>query len=114
MQSRLSTRIEPWIEEAVERHGQGENVGWEMGFTPTPQGPGYVLVIWLPGPVIGQSMTGQVVVTSPNLMTAETADTIIHDTLEQLRSARSEALATVPAIPGPVHPSNGQGVVGSP
>jgi len=109
MPRRLSTHAESWIEDAVSKHSQDENILWEIGLTETPEGPGYLLAIWLPGPILGQAIHGQIGITHPNLLNAEQADQIVGAVLEQLRAARSQALASVPSvIPDTTGPTNGQ------
>lgn len=104
----LTAKIGPWIDDALHRHGQGENIAWEAALLPTPEGQAaFTVFVWFPGAILGTSLTGSFQVGDPLNFTSEQVDAVISDFLEQLRQARS-AQAGAPAAPGgPVTPPRG-------
>lgn len=96
--TRISTRLQPWVDAAVEKHAQGDSIVWEFGLGPGPQGqPMVSIVLWLPGAVMDTAINGIINISNPMQVTEENIDQIIGGTLEQLRAQRSQQLGAVPA-----------------
>lgn len=95
MTSRLSTRIETWVEEALDKHALKDRpqVVWEMQFMMTKAGPQMGLVMWMPSGIIGQLATTFGIIENPAGVTAEEIERLVVESLEGLRKARSETLA---------------------
>jgi hypothetical protein len=103
MSKRLMTQFEPLVEEAVEKHRQGENITWEVGFGIHPQtGPCWFLGLFLPNPAeIGEFINFIAVLgPAPKVMGAEIVDRAVVDAIAQLLKMRTEALKTPQGAPG--------------
>jgi hypothetical protein len=104
--TRLSEKFCETIRAAIEGNSAGDDIAWETGLAGTSEGLVFALLIQMPSPVLGQQLQanvifGQGVATSDG----EIAD-VVTKTLEGLRQARSQVLASRPQ-PGSM---NGSGL----
>lgn len=110
MSSRLSTIVAGWMDEAVAKHGDGENVLWDMTLINTEAGPGFFVTLFLSGAVVGTYLHNGVLLANVAAMRTEDAETLVRDVLEGLRQQRSQQLAEIYAPQGP----NGSAPLGRP
>lgn len=97
---RITERIGPWIDAAIERHGQGEEICWETTIGPGPDGaPATMVLLWFPGAVLGTVINGSIGLHAPHLLTEAEADEVIAGSLERLRAERSRQIGS-PAANG--------------
>lgn len=97
---RTSKVLEGYIAQALELHAAGEEVRWDMSLTlaPTPDGgmtPAYLVVISIPGALIGQRQSGGMTINADGPFTAEGTGEAIGKFLEQMRAERSREFASV-------------------
>lgn len=101
----VTAMITPWVQAALERHGQGEALWWDTQYLATPDSNVVLLIVlWTPGPVLRTVMNAVRPVQAPSLLTEQSTTEVVRAMLEDLRTARSEALS------GPLPDQNGQGV----
>lgn len=111
MQSQITEKVTPWINAAVEEHGQGEDISWEPSLIPGNNGEAvYTIFFWLPGAVLGSVAHGSITIGNPMGLTQEGINGVVAKFLHDLREARSrdiEARAPQPSAPLPpgMHPS---------
>lgn len=94
---RLTDNLEVFIERAIEAHGMGEPIVWDVVIAPGPQpqaGPIAMVVLYLPNGLINQYVHAQVPVINPVAVTEGEMDQIISNALTQMREARSQFLAS--------------------
>lgn len=102
MPSRLSEKIAPWIEKAVDAHRGGDAVHWEMALHQLPTGGfGLAVVSMIPGAILGSFIHSVTIVGNPMGMVETEADEMVRGMIENLRTERSKQLA----------PANGEGEV---
>jgi hypothetical protein len=93
---RASARLGPWIEEAVERHRDGEDVLWELTTVPTEIGAmAPAIVLWIPAAVLGEVLSGLLMAPDVIYVTAERVDKAVRMLLGQMRAERSRILKQV-------------------
>lgn len=98
-QHRVGTIIEPWMDAAIDKHGQGERVVWDCSIVPIQNSPHEepkptcAVMVWFPGPVLGTVVNGSFLIHNPLSTTEEEIDEVMASFLEQLRQARSQQLA---------------------
>lgn len=94
MQHSLTTKIGPWVDAALDKHGQNENIAWESMLTPGRDGVAvYTICLWLPGGLLGTILTASFQVNDPLGATKEKIDEVIAEILRQLRENRSQQIA---------------------
>lgn len=95
---RIGEEIERWVEAIVT-----PAISWEIGLSmiPTPQGlqPGFVILLRLPSPVLGQVLLNAVLVDLGSL-TEQAVTHHVRNVVEQLHQQRAALLATPPATNG--------------
>jgi hypothetical protein len=102
---RVTDRVAPFVEEALDRFGQGEDISWEAVLAPNDQGAmSLVLVFWMPGAVLGSRMVGSAAVQNdPSTITQEATVETVRRFLDEMRTARStqvsKAASAAPAAP---------------
>lgn len=89
---RIGDQLAGWILTAC----TGHDVSWEIGLDliPTPQGasPGFVVLLRMPSPVLGHTLT-HVLLVDLNSLAEPVVARHVHDALEQLGRQRAELLA---------------------
>jgi uncharacterized protein YbjQ (UPF0145 family) len=90
---RISAKVGPWIDQGFDKYLPGENVVWESGLLPTPNGLTYAVVVWMPSLVMGEFVQGSFVLHDPVNETAEQMDRTIAEFVRQMKEARSQALS---------------------
>lgn len=99
---RVSEVLTPWITAALREHVLGDRVLWESSLAMTPSGPAVLLVVYLPGLVLGTSIQGHIALTNPFAITRDAVYALVQQTLEALRAQRSqEAAMSHDPPPGP-------------
>lgn len=89
--TRLSDRVVPLLQEALERHCQGEEIEWDYSFIQIPQqGTMMQMTLWLKGMVLDTTFLFCFAFT-PKL-SDEQLDVTMHDALTQAFKLRTEAL----------------------
>lgn len=112
--TRVATLITPWIEAAVSEHKNGEEVRWEIGVVPIPgpdgtPEPAVCLLIWIPGPVLGTTVSGACPIHNPVQVDEEFITGMVTEFLRHLREGRSRALAAAVTQAG--QSPNGSGLI---
>lgn len=99
--NRIGDKIAPWVDEAITRHGQGEQIAWELALLPGPQGqPMPVLMFWVKGALLGSVVNGSIGLHDPLAIGHDDLVEAVRQFLEQMRQARSEQLQQqAPASP---------------
>lgn len=96
--TRLIARVEPWFRAAVERHHGDDEVTWDVFVQafPSPQNEGFVTVVGLslemPGVLLGTTISSATVL-QPSSITADSADELVRNLMEQLRQGRTDQIA---------------------
>jgi hypothetical protein len=94
MSHRLTDRIAPWIDQAVDAHAGGDQVSFEMSLHQIPNGGfGLAVVLFMPGAVLGSIIHSVSIVGHPLGMTEEEAGGMVRSMIENLRMERSKQLA---------------------
>jgi hypothetical protein len=109
--NRILDIAKPWIVTAIEEHGQGEPVTWELGLTAFPDPSATVLngnstdpsdsvgslpalVMFLELPTKDPSVTAYAApILAPQGLNRERVNEMVKDTLEAIRSARAKRQA---------------------
>lgn len=95
---RIGDQLAGWIKTAL----TGYDVSWEVGLNliPTQQGamPGFVVLLCMPSPVLGQTLSHVLLVDLASLAEPVVARHV-RDALEQLRQQRSALLAAPNGVP---------------
>lgn len=100
MTNRLTERIAPWVEAAVEASSAGDPITWEMTLHQIPSGGfGIALVLMMPGPILGSVIHSVAIINSPLSYTEKEAGEMVRNQIGNIRAERSRQLA----------PGNGQG-----
>lgn len=90
----VTEKVGPWINAAIDKHGQGEAIFWEPGLLRGQHDEAlYTVFVWFPGAVLGTTLGGSFQITNPVGVTEEEIDAILTEFLRQFREARSEVLA---------------------
>jgi hypothetical protein len=86
--------VEGMVRESLDSHAMGDDVWWDLGIIPHPQGgpPAYFLSIAIKGALIGNFQIAGGVLENGLGVTQENVDRLISQALETLRQKRSEAL----------------------
>lgn len=93
MTHRIGDLIAPWMDQAIDDHGQGENIRWESAMLSNQQGqPTFAIVVWMPGAILGTVVNGSFVLANPMTVTAEDIDKLMAQFLHQMREQRSAQL----------------------
>lgn len=107
MTRHITGRLAPMLDAAIDKHGQGENIGWETVLMPGPnQEPLMLVFLWFPGAMLGTTLNGSFQISNPVGITEEQVDAIIRDGLEAFREARTQQMAQQ-ALQAPAAPSRG-------
>lgn len=94
MPNRLSDKIAPWIEKAVDAHRGGDSVHWEMSLHQLQTGGfGLAIVALLPGALLGSFIHSVSIIGNPMGMTETEASEMVRGMIENLRNERSRQLA---------------------
>lgn len=94
MSRRLTDRIAPWIETALERQVGEEEAEWDVTLaTNADQGPVLMLLIWMKGAVLGSVVHAAVMFGNPYGLTQEDVDRMVPQLVEALREQRTAQLA---------------------
>lgn len=108
--SRIADRITPWMEAAIERHGQGEQVVWEVSMVLAPDGlPVVIVSVWLHSGVVGSALPLVITIGNPMLLNAEEIDRAVAGALEEIRRRRSAFLAQQQAQQQAAHDAQSNG-----
>lgn len=110
MTYQISARIAPWIDAAIEAHGQGEPVHWDCALVPqpAPASAGIMVAMWLPGAELGTHAMVMAIFQSPPTIDVALVDETVAGLLENLRASRSAELRRSLAA------QNGHGHPGTP
>ena len=93
MKSNITAKIEPWMQAAIDKYGQGESIGWETALMPGQQGePMFLVFIWFPGAVLGYTLNGSFHIADVLGVTEAFIDEAMRQGLEALRQARSSQI----------------------
>lgn len=95
--SRITSRMELFIERALEKHSLNDEYVFDIQFAMTDQGPQAALVFFLRGPVMGTMISAMSIVDNPPMITEGEVEEIVKSVLEGLRAERSKFLAGVQA-----------------
>jgi hypothetical protein len=90
MSNRLTTRIEEWIETALEEQALGDRVTWDCTFALTSEGPQMLVAFFMPGAILGQMVQSGVLLQNVPAASEYDLQQTVKNVLENLRSARSE------------------------
>lgn len=91
---RKSAQVEQWIEEAIEHHAKDEGMEYDLTLAQAEDGqPIYLVYLWFPSPIIGQTMHRGVSINNPVAFNPTIADQMVSDLIEEFRSLRSKMLA---------------------
>ena len=93
---RLTTLVAEWIGPALERHSGGDPIMWDLTVTPTPNGVGLAVIMFMPGPVLGSVIHSTMVLPNPLGLNEEGADSLVRSMVEALRVERTKQLNQVP------------------
>lgn len=102
---RLTDAFCPWIEEGLRVHGMGDSFSYEVipAFMPvqpnTPPEPAMIVVIMMPGALLGSSFHNHRIVANPSLVTEEIVTESVRAMCEELRTLRSATLSQLQAQP---------------
>ena len=105
-QTNLSRMIEPWVNEALDQHANGERVMWDIGLIPMQSHPGAppepttVMVMWVPGAVLDSVITGHCPLPNPLALDEQNTGDLVVQFLRHLREQRSQQLAQMSPISG--------------
>lgn len=94
---RLTDQIVPWVQAAIEQHGQPDQVVWDAfpQMFPSPTNEGLITVVGvyaqMPGAVVGSTINASMAI-PPSGATRESVNDAVQQLLESLRRGRSEQL----------------------
>lgn len=90
----ITDRIRPWVENVIDKHGQGDVLAWEASIAPANGGLMLLVAMWMPSPVLGELLSVAVGVPDPLRMSANQVgvEGVVHRLIEQLRTLRSKVL----------------------
>ena len=95
MHARMSDDVVRWVEAALGGCATGERVAWEVALAllPTPQGPqpGFLLLLQMASPVIGQNIN-HTVACGLDVVNEQAISGVVREGVEALRRARSQML----------------------
>lgn len=91
---RVTDRFAEFVDAALQRHGEGEEIHWESQMAPNDQGGlSLVLIVWLPSGTVGDYLVGSAAFHGPPpALTAGRVDETVRAFLAGLRGERSKAL----------------------
>ena len=94
MSKSISETLTEHVRNAIEAHGQGEDIAWEVHAQIGPEG-NLIHVITLQGssPILGQVLQAGGLMVNAKDVTGEEIASTIQSALEQIRQARTDALA---------------------
>lgn len=95
MSRRISSRVENWVENGIEKYGLNDKdtITYEIQVALTQQGPQMALVTFMPSGIIGMLVSSFTLMENPAMVTETEIDDLVKGAIEALREARSEALA---------------------
>jgi hypothetical protein len=95
MSRRISSRVEDWTENAIEKYGLNDKdqVSYEILISLGQQGPQMAFVTFMPSGIIGMLVSSFTLIDNPAMITESEVDDLVKGNLEALRQARSEALS---------------------
>lgn len=94
MRHSLTEKIGPWVDAAIDKHGQGENIVWASSLTPDQgRNPTFTITVWFPGGILGSTLLGSFQVNDPLGATEEKVSEVMAEFLRQLRENRSRQIA---------------------
>lgn len=97
---RLIDKVMTWIQEAVERYAYEDRVVWDAfpQMFPSPANQGLItalgIYLEIPGVVVNTAVQTSLAV-QPNGVTQDSIDAVIRETMENLREARSQQIASM-------------------
>lgn len=97
---RMIDKLVPWVQEAVERHAHQDRVTWETfpQMFPSPANQGLItglgIYLEVPGAVMNTAVQTSLVI-QPNGATQDSINEAVRETMEQLRKARSQQIASM-------------------
>lgn len=97
---RMIDKLVPWVQEAVERHAHQDRVVWDAfpQMFPSPANQGLItglgVYLEIPGAVMNTAVQTSLML-QPNGATQDTIDEAVRETMEQLRKARSQQIASM-------------------
>jgi hypothetical protein len=80
------------IEDSLSRLQQGDEVWWDLTFSPSEEGPVLVAMFWMPSGMLG-TFFNHAALWTPMGHTQEAVDGSVRQALESLREVRTQALA---------------------
>lgn len=94
MPRRITTRIEEWFEEAIDKYGLADkdSITWDLQLAITQQGPQIAIIAFMPSGIFGMLVSSFTLIENPAMITQEEVDGLAKGAIEALREARSEAL----------------------
>lgn len=105
MRYQIEEKVGPWINDAIAKHGRGENILWGMNLMPGQQGEAMaVCFFWVPGAVLGSVVQGSFAIKDPLHITEDEIEETVAEFLRQIREARSQQIEQE----SPQRPINGQ------
>lgn len=101
MTRRITDRFAEYVDAAIQRHGEGEEIFFETQIAPNDQGGvSLVLIVWLPAGVVGEYIVGSVAFhEAPPAVTAARVDENVMRFLAGLRGERSKAIGEAHGTP---------------
>lgn len=102
MTGRLTSRVETWIESALDKYALDDrpHVVWEQQFVMTQRGPQLGVMFFMPSGIMGTMVSTFTLVENPPMVTEDEIGTLASNALEALRKARSDALSGEVAAEG--------------
>jgi hypothetical protein len=90
---RLTDRIAPWLDAAIERLTPDDDAVWDVTLTNADQGPIIVLLVWMKGAVLGTVVHAAAMFGNPYGLTEDDVDRVLPQLIEALHEQRSSQLA---------------------
>ena len=97
MSRRITTRVEGWVEEAIDKYGLADKdqIIYDLQMAMLPQGPQMAVAMFMPSGLIGMMASTLTLIEQPAVISQEDVENMVQGAVEALRTARSDALSEV-------------------
>lgn len=103
MSERITDRLAKALDAALDQHAGGEELGWDIGMLPSPNGQLlHVFTVVCPSPILGQYMQLSAVIPNSYTVTDDDCDQLVLNLLGQIAAQRSQILADTSNAGNPV------------